>query len=217
MGYRNYIGYLPRKEYQTIKSMSYRELVKYYKERDVDIDTIGLYDICNELYEFGKYAGFNPPEGSLIQFFDKPEVDIKFNEDREMKVADEGFLKYVIESYIERIRDYYKDMAEPFRVSKFMRTVRSGYTKDGDKFDTIFQADFRELNVKEQTAMIKAVKHVLSFVTEWEGEYGFLPFDLSKKDGVVSSSWKYEYGIFELVNIYKHFNWKKNVMIYYGY
>ena len=31
------------------------------------------------------------------------------------------------------------------------------------------------------------------------------------------SSWKYEYEVFELVRIYKTFDWKRNVMIYYGY
>ena len=42
------------------------------------------------------------------------------------------------------------------------------------------------------------------------------PFNL--EDGEeITTSWKYEYGIFELVRIYKSFDWKKNVMIYYGY
>jgi hypothetical protein len=42
------------------------------------------------------------------------------------------------------------------------------------------------------------------------------PYDLNRDDEV-TTSWKYEYAIFELVRIYKTFDWKKNVMIYYGY
>ena len=49
---------------------------------------------------------------------------------------------------------------------------------------------------------------------EWCG--GWNPFDLTEGDAI-TTSWKYEYGIFEMIRIYKSFDWKKNVMIYYGY
>jgi hypothetical protein len=33
----------------------------------------------------------------------------------------------------------------------------------------------------------------------------------------VTNSWKYEYSLFELVRIYKQFNGKENILVYYGY
>jgi hypothetical protein len=44
-----------------------------------------------------------------------------------------------------------------------------------------------------------------------------LPYDVDLSNSRLVSSWKYEYEIFELVKIYKTFDWKRNVMIYYGY
>ena len=43
------------------------------------------------------------------------------------------------------------------------------------------------------------------------------PFFGVENGNSITSSWKYEYAIFELVRIYKSFDWKRNVMIYYGY
>jgi hypothetical protein len=45
---------------------------------------------------------------------------------------------------------------------------------------------------------------------------GGTPYDASDNPRLVSS-WKYEYEIFELVRIYKTFDFKKNVLIYYGH
>lgn len=44
-----------------------------------------------------------------------------------------------------------------------------------------------------------------------------VPFNLDDGKDEVTSSWKYEYSIFELVRIYKSFDWENNVMIHYGY
>jgi hypothetical protein len=43
-----------------------------------------------------------------------------------------------------------------------------------------------------------------------------LPYNLEKKDNI-TTSWKYEYSIFELVYIYKKFDWENDLLIYYGY
>ena len=43
-----------------------------------------------------------------------------------------------------------------------------------------------------------------------------IPYNLENGEQVVNS-YKYEYSLFELVRIYKAFDWKNNIMIYYGY
>lgn len=57
------------------------------------------------------------------------------------------------------------------------------------------------------------IEHIRSMRTEWTC---LTPYNLKNGDNI-TTSWKYEYAIFELVRIYKSFDWKRNVMIYYGY
>lgn len=55
---------------------------------------------------------------------------------------------------------------------------------------------------------------------EWnkKSSYGMLPYKLDEDpqrgDGNLINSWQYEYGIFELVSIYRTFDWEKNYLIY---
>lgn len=43
------------------------------------------------------------------------------------------------------------------------------------------------------------------------------PFDLNINNPKIVSSWKYEYAVFELVRIYKTFDWENNILIYSGH
>ena len=75
------------------------------------------------------------------------------------------------------------------------------------------------ITVEEMGGIFELIDHVRSMAMEW-GVTGWVndstPFDLNY-DRELVSSWKYEYAIFNLVNLYKTFDWKRNVMIYYGY
>ena len=42
------------------------------------------------------------------------------------------------------------------------------------------------------------------------------PYDLDDDTDCIVNSWKYEYVIFELVRIYKTFDWKNDVLLYVG-
>ena len=76
---------------------------------------------------------------------------------------------------------------------------------------------FQKSHLSKQTAFYKIYDHVRNFRNEWIPAYNVdSPYDLENGDSI-TTSWKYEYEIFELVRIYKHFDWKKNVMVYYGY
>ena len=54
MGYRNYIGYIPKMEYDKIKDLSKEELYSYYGKGYVSTCDLSI----KELYEFGKYCDF---------------------------------------------------------------------------------------------------------------------------------------------------------------
>jgi len=218
MGYRNYIGFIPKKEYNKIKSLTIQEIFDY-KNTDPKDDCIGVYDFVTELYEFGKCVDFNPPKKSIKTFFKNKEAEKNWNYEGELKVVTKEFLAYIIGSYKKRVEIYYNDMMMPFfgkrdnvfdkeDVSNFLNSIKTEYG-----INNKHTFDFTKITDEEQTALFKIFEHIRSMRTEWTA---LTPYNLEKGQ-CVTSSWKFEYGIFELVRIYKSFDWKKNVMIYYGY
>ena len=222
MGYRVYIGFMPRKEYDKIKSLTKQEVFDYYDlkpEFEGDEPHKDVYEFGKELYEFGKYCEFNPPEGSMKPFFKNKETQDHWGDENEFYVVAKNFLAYIINYYKEKIKKYYNDMLTPFYgktdklfdrddPSDFLNSVNTDYGSLGNKH----KFDFSKITDDEQTALFKIFKHMRSMRAEWYLSI----FNLEQGDEV-TRSWKYEYSIFELVRIYKSFDWRKHVMIYYGY
>lgn len=213
MGYRTYIGYLPKEKYQEIKDLSQSELLSKFGE-DED-GYVGPYEIGKELYEFGKYTNFNPPDGSMVPFFSNRELQEFYSGDIELWVVNKDFLKYVIETYKGKVREYLSDMVKPFLDEDgyrgdFLKSVKTNYGIRDDKYEF----DGSTLNKEQQNSIVNILNHIISAHTEWNM---IVPFNLDDGKDEVTSSWKYEYSIFELVRIYKTFDWENNVMIHYGY
>jgi hypothetical protein len=65
------------------------------------------------------------------------------------------------------------------------------------------------------------IEHIRDMGLEWGVNNTFnddeRPYNLTSPDKNYITSWKYEYGIFNLVFLYHKFDWENNVMIYYGY
>jgi hypothetical protein len=181
MGYRNYIGYISKKEYNVIKDFTYEELCKHY-----DTDYVRPH-IVTEIYEFGKYC--DHLEFLRDDFFTNKETNEYFNnDDYEFFKTDKSCLKYWIEHYNENVKKYYLDLLDGIDVYGDVK------------------------NISEEKVR-KLVNHVNSMSSEWNC---LTPYDLENGDAV-TKAWKYEYEIFELVRIYKTFNFKKNILVYYGY
>jgi len=222
MGYRTYIAEMPKRDYNKIKSMTKDELIKHLNlevEEEDNYLGIGVYDFGKTLYEFGKYTDFEPPKKSLQTFFKNKELNKYFTEEHDFNVVTAEFLEYVIDGYAKIVEGYYNDMILPFLLPKtdehrekyndFLNSVKTEYDYPNNKYEF----DFTKITNEEQSALFKIIEHVRSMRNEWNN---YKPYNLKSGDGV-STSWKYEYAIFELVKIYKTFDWKKNVMIYYGY
>ena len=58
------------------------------------------------------------------------------------------------------------------------------------------------------------LNHVKSMNMEWSHDFAV---DLDRDNPEITSSYKYEYGLFELVRLYKTFDFKTHVLIYVGY
>lgn len=206
--------------------MTKEQLIQHYKieldEFEIEDGYIGMsvFDFGEMLYEFGKYTDFNPPKKSLKTFFKNKELNQYFTEEHDFYIVTPEFLEYIIESYHKRIADYYNKMMTPFFgiqetfrdrpiPTDFLNSVEVEYNFPNNKYTF----DFSKITQKEQNALWDIIEHVRNMRTEWTA---MTPYDLTSGDSI-TTSWKYEYGIFELVKIYKTFDWKKNVMIYYGY
>lgn len=219
MGYSNRIGFIPKRVYNKIKRLSYDDLMKFYnveKEEYEDKPHLSISDIIEELHEFGKYCDFNFENVKIKKFFTNKETFEYYDSDHEFYVVNKDFLKYIIEHYTEKVKKYYSDMIDPFFSGKygenacdFLNSVKTEY-RDPDNYHTF---DFSKITQEQQTALFKIINHIRDFGLEWNC---LTPYDLEK--GLeVTKSWKYEYNVFELVRIYKSFDWKRNVMVYYGW
>ena len=206
--------------------MTKDQLIEHYKieREDYEVEEgyvgMGVYDFGKELYEFGKYTDFNPPKKSMKTFFKNKELNKYFTEEHDFNIVTYEFLEYIIDSYKKRIEDYYDDMMNPFfgerlerydrdKPTDFLNSVKTEYNYPNNKYTF----DFSLITQEEQNALWKIIDHVRTMRMEW---VQCKPYDLTRGNEV-TNSWKYEYVIFELIRIYKTFDWKKNVMIYYGY
>lgn len=225
MGYRTYIAAIPKREYNKIKSMSREQLIEHYqlevKEDGGYYIGMGVYDFGEALFNFGKYNDFNPPKKSLKTFFKNKELNKYFTDGHDFNVVTKEFLEYIIQHYTDLVKNYYNKMINPFfgvkegildrdKPSEFLNSIKTEYNYPNNKHTF----DFSKITQEEQNSLFDIIEHVRSMRIEW---VGIKPYNLKSESNSITTSWKYEYEIFELVRIYKSFDWKKNVMFYYGY
>jgi hypothetical protein len=162
--------------------------------------------------ELGKYVDLHkyPFQG----FFQETETQRYFSEDQEIYVVERDFVKLLIEGNTALVRNYYVDLLSPI------------FDRTGWRFKEDFEEDFDIDNLtKEQKDVIsRCLCNTRDIAIEWGllleptgKEINSQPFNLGEEDKSITTSWKYEYNTFELVRIYKHFDFENNVLIYYGY
>lgn len=209
MGYRNYIGYIPKKEYNKIKSLTTSEFNIHNNE--IENGYVSVSDFTIKLHDLGKDCNIQYPKNSYNKkFFKNKELNYVYNnEDTDLFIIKKEFFENIIEYYRIKISTYYDEMILPFANSELLKNVSIEYDSDNK-----YHFDFSLITNKEQTALYKIINHVRSFRPEWDRHK---PYDLNDGLEEITSSWKFEYAIFELVRIYKNFDWKKNIMVYYGH
>ena len=63
----------------------------------------------------------------------------------------------------------------------------------------------------------KHKNHIKNQLNEWENNFGICPIDTNLERETINRSWLYEYAIFELVRVYKAFDWKNNALVLLGW
>ena len=55
-------------------------------------------------------------------------------------------------------------------------------------------------------------------IDSWSGKYfGISPIDLDETRERITGDWLYEYAIFELVRVYKEFDWEHDALVLVGW
>ena len=182
MGYRNYIGYIPKEKYELIKNFNYNEFFAYYNEDTEDDGYVSHSSVATCLYELGKC--FEISNEYFKDFSLNNDVQKYLTDECDFYVVEKDFLKHIIEKYKEIVKNIYINLLNDC------------------EYEDISQKKARDF-----------YNHIRSYSSEW---LILETFNLENGEEI-TTSWKYEYAIFELVRIYKHLDWENNIMIYYGY
>ncbi len=176
----------------SIPRREYDHIMHFTKEelcayKKVDDGYVGVYDIATT--KLYEFGKYTEFDNSKFfkPFFSDERLQSEMCSDSDFYVVEKDYLKHIIEHYNEKVKAFYKELL-------------SGITEDN-------------VNSIPQSKAAEFYNHIRSNSNEW---LHLTPFDLDSGDEV-STSWKYEYSIFELVRIYKSFDWESNLMVYYGY
>lgn len=140
--------------------------------------------LSGEFYELGKEAFLNL-EQTCPQIFTSKELR-DYYEDYGFNLLTQENFKQIIESYKEKIIDYFSYLLNP--------EAPSHYYKPPLKI------------TKEELWK----RHIEEKLFTWQSKYYTDPVDLSLDKEYITTSGLYEYVIFELIRLYKTFDWKNN-------
>lgn len=205
MGYRHYLYAVPKKQVAEIQSCKtnddlckFAENYGYEVNRDCCGDGNGWvspHNIGKELYELGKHSGIGfKLESERPSMFTSEELKKRY-EDYGFALLTKDDFKAVIEAYRQKIVDWFESLINP------------------DKS----QITFNKLSQKERKHL-EWEYEIRDKLDYWSGKYfGILPIDLDESRERITGDWSYEYAIFELVRLYKIFDWENDDLVLVGW
>ena len=205
MGYRHYLYAVPKKQVEEIRSCktneewcNFAEKYGYKVDRDCCDDGSGWfspYEIGTELYELGKYSeiGFNL-ESERPSLFVSEELKERYSNYGFALLTKDDF-KAVIEAYRQKIIDWLQSLLNP-------------------EDDPIIPSELS----KEERKRLTIEHEIQNKIDSWSGKYfGISPIDLDESRERITGDWSYEYAIFELVRLYKIFDWENDDLVLVGW
>lgn len=188
MGYRHYMYVISKETVYTIQSMQLDELGKSY--HDDGEDSFRIHNLPIEmLHNFGEMDSDSAERIYQIgiPLFADKDVMRELENYKPYIVGKQGLIES-INIYREKVINYYKGLQED--------TVNEYFTDEN------------------RTSIEKQEAHVQNILREWER---FPPINLNENVEVITSSWKFEYSIFELVRKLKTIDFDKNTILFFGF
>lgn len=200
MGYRHYLYAIPKKQVKEIQACKTSEdWTNFAKQHGYPYDDDGgwlsPYKVGKEIYELGKHSeiGFKL-ETERPSVFTSDELKEQYSDYGFALLTKDDF-KSVIEFYRQKIISWFKSLLE---------------IKDSSKFTAEF--------TKEQYQFEMLKENVQDKIDAWSGKYfGILPIELDESRERITDDWSYEYAIFELVRVYKAFDWENDDLVLLGW
>lgn len=200
MGYRHYLYAVPKEQLAEIQACkTAKDLTEFAKRHgypyDEDDGWLSLYKIGKEVYELGKHSeiGFKL-ESERPSLFTSDELKERYSDYGFALLTKDDF-KSVIEAYRQKIVEWFQSLLNP------------------DKS----QVTAPNLS-KEERKRLEWEYEIKDKLDAWSGKYfGIFPIDLNDDKERITGDWSYEYAIFELVRVYKSFDWENNELVLVGW
>ena len=201
MGYRHYLYAVPKKQVAEIQACktnedwcNFAENYGYKVDRDCCDDGSGCvfpYKIGTKLYELGKYSEIGCKlESERPSLFTSKELKERYSDDGFALLTKDDF-KAVIDAYRQKIIKWLQSLLNVDERICFSDEL----TKEQYQFETLKQETQDKLD-------------------SWSGKYfGISPIDLDESRERITGDWSYEYAIFELVRVYKTFDWENDNLV----
>lgn len=205
MGYRHYLYAVPKKQVEEIQSCktnedwcNFAENYGYKVDRGCRDDGSGCvfpYQIGRAIYELGKYSEIGSKlESERPSPFTSEELKERYSDDGFALLTKDDF-KAVIEAYRQKIVDWFQSL---------LNSDKSPITSN-------------KLS-KEERKRLEWEYEIRDKLDAWSGKYfGILPIDLDESRERITGDWSYEYAIFELVRVYKTFDWENDDLVLVGW
>lgn len=205
MGYRHYLYAVPKRQVAEIQACKTNEDWCNFAERygyrvslsvcNDGSDWFAPYDVGKDLYELGKYSeiGFKL-ESERPSLFTSDELNKRY-EDYGFALLTKDDFKAVIEECRQKIISWFKSLLDP-------------------EDDPLIPSKLS----KEERRRALIDNEIKDKINNWSGKYfGISPIDLDENKERITGDWSYEYAIFELVRLYKVFDWENDDLVLVGW
>ncbi len=120
-------------------------------------------------------------------------------------IYSEGIPLFKNKEVMENLDDY-----KPFIVGKegLKKAIEIYKKKVIDYYESLLT------DGEHQTATEKQLEHIKDILTEWKCGFAI---DIDENKQEVTSSWKFEYSLFELVRLLKTIDFEKDTILFYGW
>lgn len=199
MGYRHYFHKISKTDLEEIKNCQTQiDLCEWSKRHNYNLerhedddgehyDYIVVREIGKELYCFGKDVDWANNIQSKNESIFSNNELQEFYSDYQPVICSKEDFLDVINIYKQQIIQYYEYLLEPAKNDS-------------------------EVSIKD-----KQMTHITFRLQDWKNNYNLQPINTDLTKDTICDSWLFEYAIFELVRIYKTFDWENDALILLGW
>lgn len=218
MGYRNFFYKIEKNKYELVKKMSLTELVAFQNnkydescitdliDQNFNVELGGTIDSDSDKILFANKETFK-------NFFLKKEVQKYHTEDNEAYVVTKEFVLTLIDILHKKIIKIHRTMLEPFLQEK--EEPYYGDLKHEVK-------NIEEIINNQDKHKIKSIKKIIDYffvdIESFGSSKSFSgnkPYNLDQNQQMFSPT-DYRYILFNVVQLYRTFDFEKDILVFYG-